>query len=444
MYKYLERRTAADGHDLGSKLIELFQVLNTPAENRQSTLDADLAKFPYIDGALFERAIQIPAMDSEVRALLLKASSFDWNDVSPAIFGSLFQGVMSAEERRGEGAHYTTEENIMKVIGPLFLDDLRAELEKIKARKDAGRKSALEKFRSKLAGLNFFDPACGAGNFLVVAYLRLRRLELDAIVETHDPKNKRFDPAAMPKINVDQFCGIELCGFAAQIAQTALWMADHLANNEISAMYGDSYIRIPLEKKANVLNADALETDWNGVLPASKCSYILGNPPFGGSKMTSKEHRAQVRRIVDLGGSGGTLDYVAAWFVKAVRYAPDAPVGFVATNSVTQGEQVAQLWPLLLRDGREISFAHRSFKWSSDAAGKAAVHVVVVGLAKKPGTKRLFDGNAEENPRYISPYLIGFDEPVRLVREAYAPLNGFPTQRMGTQPIDGGHYSILD
>lgn len=440
LHRYVENRTAPDGSDLGPKLIELFQVLNTAPERRQSTLDEDLAKFPYIDGTLFEGAISIPAMDSDVRKLLLDASSFDWNGISPAIFGSLFQNVMSAEERRGAGAHYTTEENIMKVIEPLFLDDLRAEFKKIRTHGGARRKAALENFRDKLANLRFLDPACGSGNFLITAYKHLRKLELDAIVDVYDTSTKRFNPASMPKINVDQFYGIELNTFSAKIAETAMWMADHLANNEISEVYGDSYIRIPLEKKANIWNADALETDWNDVLPVAECLYILGNPPFGGSKIASKKHRAQVKRVANLGGSGGTLDYVAAWFVKAVKYAPDAPFGFVATNSITQGEQVGQLWPALLKDGREISFAHRSFKWDSDATGKAAVHVIVVGLAKNIRTKRLFDGEHEENPRYISPYLIGFDKAIRFVSESAKPLNGLSKLRLGSQPLDGGHY----
>ena len=439
-HKYVENRTVIDGSDLGTKLKELFEILNTPVNDRMSTLDGDLAKFPYIDGALFEHEIPTPAMDSEVRSLLLEASAFDWSEVSPTIFGSLFQGVMSAEERRITGSHYTTEENIMKVIRPLFLDGLRTEFEKIKMRKDAGRKSALEKFRDRLAGLRFLDPACGSGNFLVTAYKELRKLELEAIMEVHDPKARRFDPAGMPRINVDQFYGIELDGFPAKITETAMWMADHLANREISKVYGDSYVRIPLEKKANIWNVDALEANWNDVIPASECSYILGNPPFGGSKKMSAKQREQVRKIANLGGSGGTLDHVTAWFIKAVKYAPDTPLGLVATNSITQGEQVAQLWPVLLKDGRDISFAHRSFKWESDVSGNAKVTVVVIGLAKNAGVKRLFDEGVEENPKHISPYLIGFTYPAPLVSESPHPLNGLPGMVMGSKPIDGGHY----
>lgn len=387
---YLEN-TEDDGSDLGPRLVDLFGVLNTPADGRQKNLPAELSAFPYVNGDLFAGSLATPRFDAATRGTILKAAHFNWENVSPSIFGTLFQSVMSAGERRGTGAHYTTEGNILKVIGPLFMDGLRAEFEKIKARKDAGRKSALEKFRKKLAGLKFFDPACGAGNFLIIAYREIRRLELEAITQLYPPDiTDRFDSAGMPRVNVDQFHGLEINWYSAKIAETAMWMMDHLMNNEISQVYSDSYVRIPLKKKAKIVSADALETDWNKVLPSAKCSYIFGNPPFAGSKVMSKKQRAQVKKIAKLGGSGGTLDYVAAWFINATRYAPGTPFGFVAANSITQGEQVGQLWPLLLRDGREISFAHKSFVWDSEASGKAHVHVVIIGLAKNPQKRILF------------------------------------------------------
>ena len=390
---YLEY-SKEDGSDLGPRLIDLFGVLDTPVDGRQKNLPPELAEFPYINGDLFAGKLDTPRFDADTRATILKAAHFNWEGVSPSIFGTLFQSVMSAGERRGAGAHYTSEENILKVIGPLFMDGLRVEFEKTAARKDAGRNAALDKFRKKLAGLRFFDPACGAGNFLIIAYRELRRLELEAIQARYPPDSRtaRFDSAGMPLVNVDQFHGLEINWYSAKIAETAMWMMDHLMNNEISNVYGDSYIRIPLKKKAEIVNADALETDWNAVLPSAKCSYIFGNPPFGGSKTMSEKQRAQVRKIAGLGGSGGTLDYVSAWFIKAAKYAPGAPLGLVAVNSITQGEQVGQLWPLLLRNGMEISFAHKSFVWDSEAAGKAHVHVTIVGLAKNPKHKRLFDG----------------------------------------------------
>ena len=416
-----------DGSDLGPRLIDLFGVLDTPVDGRQKNLPPELTEFPYINGDLFAGSLSVPRFDAVTRKTILKAAHFNWEGVSPSIFGTLFQSVMSAGERRGAGAHYTTEENIMKVIGPLFLDDLRVEFQKIKARKDAGGNAALEKFRKKLAGLKFFDPACGAGNFLIIAYRELRRLELEAIQTRYPPDSRtaRFDSAGMPRVNVDQFHGLEINWYSAKIAETAMWMMDHLMNNEISNVYGDSYIRIPLEKKAKIVNADALETDWNDVLPSSKCSYIFGNPPFGGSKTMSEKQRAQVKKIANLGGSGGTLDYVSAWFVKATKYAPGAPLGLVAVNSITQGEQVGQLWPLLLRDGREISFAHRSFVWDSEAAGKAHVSVVVIGLAKNPSKKRLFDGGGGREKPFT--YLTVFDR-LRWYG-AVRGRSGQPTQR---------------
>ena len=439
---YLEN-TSDDGTDLGPRLVDLFDVLNTSKEKRQKNLPAELQQFEHVNGDLFGSSHATPRFDANTRTKILQAAEFNWQPVSPAIFGSLFQSVMSPKERRAHGAHYTTEENIMKVVRPLFLDGLRAELEKIKARGDAGRRNALDKFRKKLAHLRFLDPACGAGNFLIVSYKQLRRLELDAIKETYppDPKTERFDAAGMPLVNVDQFCGIELNGFSSKIAEAAMWMMDHLMNNEISAVYGDSYVRLPLKERANILNADALETDWNDVLPTAECSYILGNPPFLGSKVMSKEQRAQVTRIANVGGGGGTLDYVAAWFVKAVRYAPDAGISFVSTNSITQGEQVGQMWPIIMQE-HEIEFAHKSFKWMSDTVGKAQVHVVVTGLSKKDTGihKRLFDGVAEENPHHISPYLIGFNNVVPFVSESSRQLNGLPKMIMGSKPIDGGHY----
>lgn len=439
---YLEN-TSDDGVDLGPRLVSLFDILNTPKEKRQKNIPAELNQFEHINGDLFGSSHSIPRFDGKTRAKILKAAKFNWEPVSPAIFGSLFQSVMSPEERHDSGAHYTTEENIMKVVSPLFLDDLRTEFCRIKERRDAGRKKALDKFRRKLAGLKFLDPACGAGNFLIVSYKQLRRLELDVIREMYppDPRTERFDAAGIPLVNVDQFYGIELNGFSARIAEAAMWMMDHLMNNEISAVYGESYVRLPLKERANILNADALETDWDDVLPATRCSYIMGNPPFVGSKKMSKPQREQVRRIAALGKSGGTLDYVAAWFIKATKYAPETRTSFVSTNSITQGEQVGQLWPIIFKK-HQIVFAHRSFKWESDAAGKAQVHVVIIGLAKQDAVEygRLFDEKGqEENPRHISPYLIGFDSPVPFVSESRS-LNCLPKMSMGSKPIDGGYF----
>ena len=450
----LESRTREDGSDLGNTLTQLFQVLDTPVEDRYSTLDEDLARFPHVNGDLFRGTLPIPSFDGAMRGALLDACRFDWSKISPAIFGALFQSVMDPVERREQGAHYTTERNILKVIEPLFLDDLRAEFRRIAARKDRGRRAALLAFWKRLGAMQFLDPACGCGNFLIIAYRELRSLEIELLRELRGD-GQALDVAALSQVDVDQFHGIELGEFPARIAAAALWMMDHIMNNRLSLEFGQSFVRIPLEKSPRILSADALETDWSSVLDPRRCSFVFGNPPFHGAKHQSPKQREQVRRIANLGGSGGTLDYVAAWFLRAGEYLAEgsARIGFVATNSITQGEQAAQLWPLLFeRHGLEISFAHRTFAWGSDARGKAHVHVVILGLSRKetaPAKRRLFtyEHGGEEALEVaeptISPYLFGaagLPNPHLVVREAARPLNGMPRIIMGSQPIDGGHF----
>jgi len=487
----LKNRTVPGGDDLGAWLQRLFDTLNTPDGQRQKSLDEELAQFPYINGALFERATRVPSFTAAMREALIAACEFDWKHVSPAIFGSLFQSVMDARQRREQGAHYTSEKHIRRLIGPLFLDALEAEFESIRnSRQEKTAKS--EKYQllyEKIANLTFFDPACGCGNFLVVTYQSIRQLETRLLQELH-----RLNPHPVLKmriysqIDVDRFYGIELGEFAAKIAQIALWMTDHLCNLELSAAFGEHYARIPLKKSPHIHCADALETDWHSVLPAMQCSYVLGNPPFGGAKFQSEAQRQQVRRIADLGKTGGTLDYVCAWFIKAAEYAaacaaecaaahaarnaakiapkkrgkphkepPPPPVpphiAFVATNSITQGEQVAQLWPLLFeRYGLEITFAHRTFNWESEARGKAHVHVVIVGLAVRayaPQQKQLFhydDIRGEPSVvqhKAISPYLIdggALNNPHLVVKEEARSLMGYPALIIGSKPIDDGIY----
>ena len=452
---WIETRTGEDGASLGAQLMELFQVLNTPEVDRLKTRDEDLARFPYINGDLFDGPLSIPAFDAGMRGRLLDACRFDWSSISPAIFGALFQSVMDPAERRAQGAHYTTEKNILKVIEPLFMEDLRAEFERIKSRRGRGRLVALQRFQAKLGGLTFFDPACGCGNFLIIAYRELRILEIEVLKEIHPGGNIDLAAGELSVIDVDQFHGIELGEFPARIAETALWMMDHIMNNRLSREFGQIYVRIPLEKSPNIVHGDALEIDWENLLPPEECSFVFGNPPFVGAKFQTEEQRAQVRRIAALGRSGGTLDYVTAWFIKAGEYVKDsdARIGFVATNSITQGEQVAQLWPLLFgRCELEIAFAHRTFAWGSDAHGKAHVHVVILGLDRLEGVrkeKRLFsypdiNGEPEESPHaMLSPYLFdagGLSDPHLVVREEGSPINGMSRLIIGSKPIDGGHY----
>ena len=413
----LEIRTREDGSDLGGWLAQLFQVLNTPEDKRPKILDSDLDRFPYVNGDLFRDPLLIPSFDAKMRKRLIEACHFDWSGISPAIFGSLFQSVMDKIERRAQGAHYTTEKNILKVIEPLFLDDLRADFERLKSRRDSRRRPELLKFQEKLGLLRFFDPACGCGNFLIIAYRELRALEIEVMKEVYTTGQLDALAETLSVINVDQFYGIEISEFPARIAETALWMMDHIMNNRLSLEFGQTYVRIPLTKSPHIVYSDALETNWAKLLPPKECSFGFGNPPFVGAKYQSDKQRAQVRRIAALGKSGGTLDYVAAWFIVAGEYVQNghARIGFVATNSITQGEQVAQLWPVLFdRSELEIAFAHRTFAWGSDARGKAHVHVVIIGLTRRdnaPRDKRLFsydDINGEPHESRhaaLSPYL---------------------------------------
>ena len=453
----IKERTSEDGANVGQWLAQLFEVLNRPEGERQTTLDENIAAFPYINGDLFNETVRTAGFDTGMRRLLIEACEFSWDAISPAIFGSLFQSVMDSDQRREQGAHYTTEKNIMKLIGPLFLDDLRDEFKRIKRRKTQ-RLKMLAEFQDKLATLKLFDPACGCGNFLIIAYREIRQLELEVLVEIRkDSKQRVLDVSQLSKVDVDQFYGIEINEFPARIAEVALWMMDHIMNNRLSLEFGNVYVRIPLKKSPHILHADALETDWQGFLPSKECSYVLGNPPFIGAKYQSGEQREQVRRIANLGGSGGTLDYVAAWFLKAGDYVQQgqARIGLVATNSITQGEQVAQFWPLIFQKHQlEIAYAHRTFAWGSDARGKAHVHVVILGLVKRggePREKRLFsyediNGEPEESTHEaITAYLFdaeGAKNRHLVIADSSKPLNGLPKLKIGSKPIDGGHFIL--
>ena len=458
---FIETRTGEDGADLGPWLAQLFEVLDSPESERAATLDEDLARFPYVNGDLFRGHLRTFSFDAAMRGALLDACRFDWSNISPAIFGALFQSVMDPAERRAQGAHYTTEKNILKVIEPLFMDDLRAEFERVKARRGRGRLAALRQLQAKLGSLTFFDPACGCGNFLIIAYRELRLLEIEVIREIREATAATgqavLDAAWQSVVDVDQFYGIELGEFPARIAEAALWMMDHIMNNRLSLEFGQTFVRIPLEKSPHILHGDALETDWPGLQRAGECSFVLGNPPFVGAKQQTAEQRAQVRGIAALGKNGGTLDYVAAWFIKAGEYVQggDARIGFVATNSITQGEQVAQLWPLLFaRCKLEIAFAHRTFAWGSDARGKAHVHVVILGLDRRKAAraeKRLFNypdinGEPEESRHAaLTPYLFDagvLSDPHLVVQEESAPINGMRRLKTGVQMIDNGIFTF--
>ncbi|QBM76667.1 class I SAM-dependent DNA methyltransferase [Sphingomonas sp. AAP5] len=447
----LQTDTREDGSDTGRILVELFDVLDTPESERQTGLSGELNAFPYINGQLFAGHLRTPVFDTKMRALLIDACRHDWTGVSPAIFGSLFQSVMDAKERRSKGAHYTSEANIMKVIGPLFLDDLRAELDRLVARR-TGRDTALLEFQAKLSRLTFLDPACGCGNFLVIAYRELRRLELACLQALYP--TQQIDAVLLSRVTVEQFYGIEIEEFPARIAEVAMWMADHLANNEYNEAFQGNSARIPLKDSPHILNADALDTDWAELVPPEKLHYIMGNPPFVGKKEQSTKQKNQLKRAVGSAENFAILDYVAAWFVKAGEFVdknPSIRIAFVSTNSITQGEQVAQLWPILFdRTHLEIAFAHRTFSWNSEARGTAHVHVVVTGLAHRdnePAEKRLFSypdikkDPVETRHTSLTAYLfdaLGVTNRHLVIPSAKSPINGARRLKTGVQMIDNG------
>jgi hypothetical protein len=445
----IDNDTRTDGSDTGRVLSHLFDILDTPEGKRQKGTSGELDAFPYVNGQLFSGPLRIPQFDQKMRDHLLDAARHDWSSVSPAIFGSLFQSVMDAKERRAKGAHYTTEANILKVIGPLFLDDLKDELDRLKARR-TGREKALIEFQHKLTRLTFLDPACGCGNFLVIAYRELRRLELDCLKSLYGDQN--IDAALLSRVTVDQFYGIEYEEFPARIAEVAMWMMDHIANNELNEAFRTNYARIPLTGGATILQGDALEVEWTAFLPPHKCSYIMGNPPFIGHQWRNAVQQAGMHLVWGREGQVNRLDYVTAWFKKAAEYAQRnnrVETAFVSTNSICQGEQAGILWPSLARLGVQIRFAHRTFVWGNEARGVAAVHCVIIGMTiGEPKTRVIFDySNPRGEPfavsaRTINGYLI--DAPfLSLPARTSAPA-GLPRMLKGSQPTDGARTRTPD
>jgi hypothetical protein len=442
---FIEERTSTDGSDLGSRLAQLFQVLNTEDGKRSKALDEQVAAFPYVNGKLFSEPLPMADFTSAMREALLDACALDWSAISPAIFGSLFQSIMDDKARRNLGAHYTSEENILKLIKPLFLDELWAEFNKVK-----GNRNQLFEFHKKLRLLKFFDPACGCGNFLVISYRELRLLELEVLRASHASGQLTVDVHQLIGVDVDQFYGIEIEEFPAQIAQVAMWLMDHQMNLRVSEEFGLYFARIPLRTTPHIVNGNALRLDWNEVLPAERCSFVLGNPPFSGKHYQSKDQRADQAAITDGIKSGSDLDFVACWFLKAAAYiqGSEIRVAFVATNSISQGEQVSLLWgALLTRWGVHIHFAHRTFKWSNEARGKAAVHCVIVGFGvQQVAQPRLFDyetASSDPHERLVStinPYLI--EAPAVLIQKLSQPICKAPKMLYGNKPSDGGHFIL--
>ena len=489
---YLEQRTNEDGSDLAAKLQELFQVLNTPKENRFKNIDEQLADFPYVNGKLFEENLPTASFDSKMRQALLNCCYIDWSKISPAIFGSMFQSVMNPKERRNLGAHYTSETNILKLIKPLFLDELWKEFERIK-----DNKNKLPEFHKKLSTLKFLDPACGCGNFLVITYRELRLLEIEILRALNKSGQRVIDVSDIIWLDVDMMYGIEYEEFPARIAEVAMWLIDHQMNMQISNEFGQYFVRLPLKKSAKIIHGDALETDWQTLLnpentiniitkhaaiflveepqstyktvnvqaetfevhkgknpedaPAIKFDYILGNPPFIGSKLMKQTQRNQIVKLFDNADGSGILDYVTGWYIKAAKYilGTKIKVAFVSTNSIVQGEQTSILWGQMLNKYNiKIHSAHRTFKWSNEAKGNAAVYCVIIGFANYDTTnKSIFDyedikGEAHElKAKNINPYLV--DAKDILIFKRTNPVCEVPKIKFGNQPIDGG-WLILD
>ncbi len=441
---YLTVRTVEDGSDLGMHLANLFEVLNTPEDKRQTALDEHLKDFPYVNGRLFEERLPMAAFNRTMRETLFDCTTLDWSRISPAIFGSLFQSIMDDTARRNIGAHYTTETNILKALRPLLLDSLQAEFERI--RRDRNR---LQEFHRKLTTLRILDPACGCGNFLVIAYRELRLLEMEVLREYYKHQQTGFlDVSSIVRVDVDQFYGIEIEEFPAQIAQVALWLMDHQINMRVSEEFGQYYVRLPLRKTPHIVHGNALSLDWKSVVTPAELTHIVGNPPFVGAKFMSDGQRSEVEAVFGGAKNSGLLDYVTCWYRKAAEYMAENPAiraAFVSTNSITQGEQVGALWPDLLARGVRVNFGHRTFQWTSEARGKAAVHCVIIGFALQDDPeKRIFDyetviGEPHEiRALNVNPYLV--DAPNFVLANRRTPICAVPEIGIGNKPIDGGHY----
>lgn len=448
----IEHRTAEDGSDLGAQLNRLFDVLNTPENRRQQLLDEDLAAFPYVNGALFAERLGFADFNRDMRNALLACCRFQWARISPAVFGSLFQGIMEDRKRRQQGAHYTSERDIMKVVRSLFLDDLRAEFAQRQKDKSTGRRARLEEFHRKLRSLYFLDPACGCGNFLVLAYRELRRLELEVLKELFGKQTELTlaEINKLSQVDVDQFYGIELGEWPVRIAEVALWLMDHQMNQELTEAFGQRYRRLPLRSTPHIACGNALRLDWRTLLPPDQCSFVLGNPPFVGKHYQNQDQRADLAHVFRDFKNTGDIDYVVAWFHRAAEYiqGTQIKVGFVATNSITQGEQVPIVWGLLFGRSRiKIHFAHRTFAWESEARGKAHVHVVIIGFAAFDTTaKRIYDYETDPpsvtTVANISPYLTpGSDA---FVTKRSKPLCDVLEMRCGNKPTDDGNFILSD
>ena len=498
---FVETFTAEDGSDLGMKLGELFQVLNTPIEKRQKNRNEIFNQFPYINGNLFSEKLYFAAFNKEMRQILLDSCYLNWGLISPAIFGSLFQSIMDKTARRNLGAHYTSEKNILKLIKPLFLDELWAEFEKIQ-----NNRSALNEFHNKISKLRFLDPACGSGNFLIIAYRELRELELKVVYQILKLDKLLYQMTFLNieeyfKVSVSQFYGIEIDEWATRIAEVAMWLVDHQMNIKASNLVGKYLARIPLTTAAKIVHANSLQIDWANLLNEEKTvtiyanhaeiiqytvkepevkygkvrviadhykivdeayqeekpeninfNYIFGNPPFIGKQLQTKQQKADLEKVTSGIKGANVLDYVACWYLKAAKYIQNTKIkaAFVSTNSISQGEQVGILWnEMFNRYKVKIHFAHRTFRWDNEAKGNAAVHVVIIGFANFDTTnKLLFDYEDikteahEVKVKNINPYLIEGNDIV-VVKQRKSICNAKPIA-FGSMPNDGGNFLFTD
>lgn len=429
-------------------LIELFKALATPDEKRDPYMNERLAAFPYVNGGLFEdESIEIPNFNEEILDILLNHASadFDWSQISPPIFGALFESTLSNDVRRTGGMHYTSIENIHKVIDPLFLNDLKAEFKKIKEYKRPKNKhQKLLEFQKKLASLIFLDPAAGSGNFLTETYLSLRRLENEVLYLIHHGNLVMGELDDPIKVSIKQFYGIEINDYAVAVAQTALWIAESQMLKETEQVLGKEINFLPLKSNPNIIEGNALTMDWSEVVPKDKLNYIMGNPPFVGGMMMSREQKAQMNAVWGDVNGIGELDYVSAWYKKAFDYinGTDIRATFVSTNSITQGQQAVTMWKPLMKEGLWIDFAYTTFQWNSESSQTAAVHCVIIGFSCRQKTCYIFTDEGMHQVDFINSYLI--DAPQIFVESRSNPLCNVPPMRFGNMPRDGGGFILTD
>ena len=445
---YIRDCTREDGSDLSYHIAQIFQTFDTPTESRLKTMDDSINAFPYVNGELFSESVRIASFDSEMREMLLQACMLDWGEISPAIFGSMFQAAMNPQERRNLGAHYTSEKNILKVIKPLFLDELHARFDKAKR-----SPKKLRELHSYIASLTFLDPACGSGNFLIITYRELRRLELEILRALRKDGQMILDVRELLQVSINQYYGIEYEEFAAKVAEVGMWLVEHQMNEAVSLEFGQNVINLPLQDSANIQHGNALRIDWEDVVPKDQLNYIIGNPPFSGHHYQDIEQKKDVELVFEGRKGIKVLDYVACWFQRCAEFMSanrSTISALVCTNSIVQGEQVGLLWNNLINNfDIKIHFAHQTFRWSNEAKGKAAVHCVIIGFGTIENDLKLIyeypdvKGEAlSKSASNINPYLV--EGPNVIMTNRSQPICDAPRMIWGNKPTDGGNFLFKD